>query len=91
MQDFDIFFNERLNVNLDEYFNLEESDKKLITDYIIKYYSQTLDKKPILVKVYLSSIDDTVRRALDDENYEICDMMKRVRTELTSKYIHSYF
>lgn len=91
MQDFDIFFSERLNVDLDEYFNLKEADKKIITDYIIKFYSQTLDKKPMLAKVYLWNIDDTIRRAIDEENYEICDMMKRVRTELTSKYIHSYF
>lgn len=78
--------NENLNVDIKEYFKLKEEDKNQITDFITQTYSRNLDLEPQLIWMYLDTINKVISRAVENESYEVAEIMKRSYNALDKKY-----
>lgn len=92
MERLNIYLNENLNIDIGEYFNLKEEDKNYITDYITKAYSDSLDQQPELIWMYLNKIKEVIDKSIENESYEISDIMTRIHKTLDKKYsFYKYF
>lgn len=86
MNNINIVLNENLNVDIDDYFKLKEEDKNQITDFITQTYSRNLDLEPQLIWMYLDTINRVINNAVENESYEVADIMKRSYNALDKKY-----
>lgn len=92
MNNINLVLNQNLNVDIKDYFKLKEEDKNYITDFIIGTYSKNLDLEPQLIWMYLDTIDKVIRKAVENESYEVADIMKRSYNLLDKKYqYYKYF
>lgn len=89
MNNLNIMLNENLNVDIKEYFKLKEEDKQQITEFITSTYSRNLDLEPQLIWMYLNTINKVISNAVENESYEVADIMKRSYNALDKKY-HRY-
>lgn len=89
MNNLSIFLNENLNIDVNDYFNLKEEDKNYITEFITNTYSKNLDREPHLIGLYLDVISRVIRDLVEQESYELADIMKRSYIALDEKY-HYY-
>lgn len=86
MNNLSIFLNEKLNIDVKEYFTLKEEDKIFITNFIVDLYSSNLDQKPDLIYMYLNKIEEVIIQSTEKESYEIADIMTRIYKALDNKY-----
>lgn len=92
MNNLSIFLNENLNIDVKEYFTLKEEDKIFITKFIVDLYSSNLDQQPELIYMYLSKIKEVINNSIENESYEIADIMNRIHKALDDKYFYyKYF
>ena len=92
MNNLSIFLNENLNIDVKEYFTLKEEDKEFITKFIVDLYSTNLDQQPELIYMYLSKIKEVIDKSIENDSYEIADIMSRIHRALDKKYhYYKYF
>lgn len=77
---------EKFNIDVSDYFLLQESDKNEITKIIIEIYSQVLDVEPMFISRYINIIRHSIRVCEQEEEYERAEIMRRVLIDLKIKY-----
>ena len=78
--------NNNLNIDIKDYFKLKEEDKDYITKFILQSYSKNLDIEPKLVYMYLDMIEKVIQKSIEEESYEVAEIMKRSYDALNEKY-----
>jgi len=77
---------EKYDIPVNKYFTLKEEEKQEIVDIVLEYYRSNLDVDPRLIHLYIGILNDQLRKAHDDEEYERCDIITRTMTGLELKF-----
>jgi len=92
LKDINIMLNENLNVDIKDYFKLKEEDKEYVTQFLVQTYSRSLDIEPQLIHMYLDTISKVITKSVEQESYEVADIMDRSYKALDKKYgYYKYF
>ena len=75
-----------LDIDITEYFNLAEQDKEYVTQEILSIYSANIERDDQLKYYYIKQIKLSVQRAIDNEMYELAEIMERVKKAFEEKY-----
>jgi len=77
---------EKYDIKVDEYFSLPENDKEEISDIILSYYEKTLGVEPKLIHLYIYILRSNLNIALQEEEYERCDIITRTMMKLEDRF-----
>jgi len=80
---------EKYDIPVSKYFTLKEEEKEEIVDIVLQYYKSNLDVDPRLIHLYIGILDDQLRKAREDEEYERCDIITRTHEYNTDKQSRS--
>jgi hypothetical protein len=72
---------ERFNIELEEYWKLNEKDKNYLTSVIVSSFIKKLYNEPHLIEFYLSMMDDRRLEAEYHNEYERAEIISRIQNK----------
>ena len=70
---------ERFNIELEEYWKLNEKDKNYLTSVVVSSFIKKLYNEPHLIEFYLSMMDDRRMEAENSNDFERAEIISRIQ------------